>query len=260
MSPRAALFWFPFKTADATEALRDDRAHAAFVLVPPIVAGGYLLAHGVAWGDALATAAGFALCLLAMGLGGLAGLAPASYLLGNRTATSRLAGLCLLTAGWAGLLYPVLAVICRALVGPGLAPLTAAFVLLLWTAGVGISILDVREEAGRRLVVSCVGITGGLLATAAAVVFVARMGLVLTLPAPESGPGFPTGTPLLIRPGAEVEPGGVYLTETEGRLRFVRASRETKLPSEITNPPVGRVFFHFGEFGGRPDFVNGCNH
>jgi len=57
--------------------LAGRRAHAAFVLVPPIAAGAYLLAHGVAAIDALATAAGFGTCLLAMGLGGLAGLVPA---------------------------------------------------------------------------------------------------------------------------------------------------------------------------------------
>jgi len=240
--------------------LAGRRAHAAFVLVPPVAAGAYLLAHGVAAIDALATVAGFGTCLLAMGLGGLAGLVPASFLFQDRRGLNRLAGLCLLTAGWAGVLYPALVATCWVLVGPGLAPLTAAFVLLLWAAGIGIGILDDQKaEVGRRLVVSCVGITGALAATAVAVLLVARAGWIMTLPAPEPGPGFPTGTPLLIRPGAEIEPGRIYLTETEDRLRVVRAPAASKALPGAAKPPLGRVFFHFDGFGGRPISANGCD-
>jgi hypothetical protein len=253
-----ALLLFPFRPADAIEALESRVAPFLAPLVPAAAFSAYLWARGCTGGDA--AVAGLALlgCVVAAGLAGGLASPLAAMFTGASFGWSGRIGISLLFAAWTAPLFALLIVLLQ-LVGAGVAaPLYAALVMVCWAVAVGAAVVAPEEgaEGGRGLVGGCLGMAAALVALWGALLLV-QTNMLIIIPAPADGPGFERADALIVRVSPDTGPGELLLLrERYGREAVLARVGEDGLePSgkvdieaftSHTWDIAGRVFFRFG--------------
>jgi len=261
--PATALLVFPLRPGDATRALEGRAGRAAVLPVAvALLAGAFFRMRGAAWADAGAVAGAVTALSLALAAGGLLGVWPARLLLARGFTWRDHAGGCLAAGAWTGPLFVgILALATAAGAGPT-APLAAGFAVLVWgvVAGIGIVGGQDHDDQGRALVASCVGFAASLGALLGVLVLV-QGHLLLVWPAAVDEPPVAAGDVMLVRPTVDPPAGSLVLVRNnQGTTVLARRGSEEGIA--VPDPgsrgargpwrPVGRVFFAFGGWGGRP--------
>jgi len=240
-------------------ALAGSRAALAAPLAPAALLLGFLWMRGCSAADAAAAALGLLALLVGLAFGGTAACYPASFFTGSAFLPLDRAGPCAVFAAWTALLWTLVLIVAKLLgMGPEAAIFTSLFVVV-WGVGVGTHIVtgDDEVEPGRRLVGSCLGLTGALGGLVAALVVV-QAELVMVVASPLDTGGLEAGDALIVRRDEEPPAGSLVLLR-EGReaaLGRVSPGGVATVVGETLEKGnwtvFGRVFYTFGGvWGGR---------